>query len=148
MCWIVDLCCCWTRSASRGCSLQQLERQCRKKRRRGLPLLVLAERLLADWKVSCQFGRAIQREAGFLLSSVYLDDTHFTQSPSVHLQMIVLMRNSLRSIWQQLPLPHLWSPCFWLRVRMQLKTIKARLGQRCVLTTVRGACTRGRTGDI
>lgn len=37
MCWIVDLCCCWTQSASRGCSLQQLERQCRKKKERWAP---------------------------------------------------------------------------------------------------------------
>lgn len=75
--------------------------------------------------------------------SACLDDTRFTQSPSVHLQMIALMRNRPRSVWQQLPLPHLWSLCFWLGVRTQLKTIKARLGQRCVLTTVGGAGGQG-----
>lgn len=117
-----------------------------KKRRRGLLTLVVAERLLADWKVSCQFGKAIQREGRLPPESVYLDDTHFTQSPSVHLRMIVLMGNSPRSVRQQLPLPHLWSLCFRLRVRTQLKTIKARLGQRCVLTAVRGARTRGGGG--
>lgn len=90
---------------------------------------------LPVWKSHPTRGR-------FPPETVYLDDTHFTQSPSVHLQMIVLMRNSPRSVWQQPPLPHLWSLCFWLRARTQLKTIKARLGQRCVLTTVRGVRTR------
>lgn len=87
---------------------------------------------LPVWKSHPPRGR-------FPPASADLDDTHFAQSPSVHLQMIALMRNSPRSVWQQLPLPHVWSLCFWLRVGTQLKTIKARLGQRRVLAAVRGA---------